>query len=80
MRLRVLFFASLRDLARTTETNLDLAASELDVGALQAELLSRYPALRFDGVRFAKNEEFVAPEVHFEDGDVVALIPPVSGG
>ena len=31
-------------------------------------------------VRFAKNEEFVDPDATLDEGDVVALIPPVAGG
>lgn len=80
MRLRVLFFASLRDLAGTPETTLDFAGPGLDGRELRRALLSRFPALRFEGVRLARNEEFVDEAERYEDGDVVALIPPVSGG
>jgi molybdopterin converting factor small subunit len=31
-------------------------------------------------VRFARNEEFVTNEERLAEGDVVAVIPPVSGG
>lgn len=80
MRLRVLFFAGLRDLAGTPESLFEHGSATLDIEGLKRELLARHPALHFEGVRFAKNEEFVSPETRFEDGDVVALIPPVSGG
>jgi len=37
-------------------------------------------ASRVDHVSFARNQEFVSGDVVLEDGDELAVIPPVSGG
>ena len=50
--------------------------------ALLSELEQRHAALRgrLQAVRVAVNEEFVELSSDLHAGDVVALIPPVSGG
>jgi molybdopterin converting factor subunit 1 len=77
---RVLYFAALRDLAGVTEEALELTGDVRSVGELVLLLGQRHPGLRLDGVRVAKNEEFSDSNAELDDGDVVALIPPVSGG
>jgi sulfur-carrier protein len=76
----VIFFAALRDVVGCSEVELALSSERTAVKELIAELLSRYPALTMQGVRVALNEEFVELDAQVADGDVVALIPPVSGG
>ena len=79
----VLYFAALRDLAGVSEDAVELPAARLRVEELLAELESKRPALRGRlraGVRVAVNEEFVELSQALSTGDVVALIPPVSGG
>jgi len=75
----VLYFAALRDLARTDQEEW-LVSESTSVGALLEQLRQRHPSLRFEGVRCAVNEEFVDTEHVLWQGDVLALIPPVSGG
>jgi molybdopterin converting factor small subunit len=61
---------------------LELPQPELGVGAL-LELLERIkPALqgRLSAVRVAVDEEFEDASFVLKGGEVVALIPPVSGG
>ena len=80
--IRVFYFAGLRDLVATGEESLELPGSVVNVGQL-ARLLERvHPELagRLQGVRLAVNESFANLEDAVEDGDVVALIPPVAGG
>jgi sulfur-carrier protein len=79
----VLYFAALRDLAGMAEEQLDVGAdSELSVSALLFELERRHAGLqgRLDAVRVAVNEEFTERGTMLRGGEVVALIPPVSGG
>jgi molybdopterin converting factor subunit 1 len=78
----VLYFAALRDLACTNEERVGLASVPFSVGALLATLEDRHGALRgrLQGVRVAVNEEFVELSTDLHGGEVVALIPPVSGG
>jgi molybdopterin converting factor subunit 1 len=78
----ILYFAALRDLAGTSEEQLDLPDGELDVGALLGMLEGRNPALRgrLASVRVAVEEEFTERTTVLRGGETVALIPPVSGG
>jgi molybdopterin synthase sulfur carrier subunit len=78
----VLYFAALRDLAGRSEEQVRLAQSPEQVTALLEALEQRHGALRgrLHAVRVAVNEEFVERSSELRSGDVVALIPPVSGG
>ena len=82
MTVQVLYFAALRDLAGKGEETMALSPRVSTIGALRAHLERTYPALagRLDSVRWAKNEVFVGLETTIDDGDVIALIPPVAGG
>jgi molybdopterin converting factor subunit 1 len=78
----VLYFAALRDLTGTGEEQLVLPALPCQVSALLALLEQRHAGLsgRLGTVRVAVNEEFSELDRSVQGGDVVALIPPVSGG
>jgi molybdopterin converting factor subunit 1 len=78
----VLYFAALRDLAGQGEEQFQLPASPQSVGALLSTLEARHGGLRgrLQAVRVAVNEEFVEKSCELRGGEVVALIPPVSGG
>jgi len=81
MRVRVLFFGMLKDIAGRTEEQLDLEA-----GATLASVFEHYgarvPRLRemAGSVVLARNHEFAEPSAEVHDGDEVAFLPPVSGG
>lgn len=81
MKVRVLYFASVRDLCGIAEEEWGLPEGST-IAALQSALLSRYPALigREGVIRFACNEAFCALDQGLTEGDTVALIPPVGGG
>ncbi len=76
MRVVVKLFAALRERAGTGER-----ALELDAGTRLADV---WPALGLghepEGLLYAVNREYAEPDTRLEDGDEVALIPPVSGG
>lgn len=79
--MRVLFFAQLKDAAGCASVELS-APAPMSAEQLWAELLKNFPAIQKHRrtVRLAKNSEYVGPDATFDDGDEVALIPPVSGG
>ena len=78
----MLYFAALRDLSGTSEEQVDLGSAGVSVKALLGLLEARHAALRgrLQSVRVAVNEEFVEASLMLSGGEVVALIPPVSGG
>lgn len=80
MTLQILYFAGLRDLVGTAKETIEVDDSVCSVKALLDDLQKRHSALRLDGVRVAVNEEFQPVDASISQGDVVALIPPVSGG
>jgi len=78
----VLYFAAVRDAIGKGEERLVLPAEVTTVAELSRFLENRHPALagRLGSVRYAVNEVFAALEAPLAAGDVVAVIPPVSGG
>lgn len=80
MRLEVLLFAGARDAVGASRVALDLPVGAT-LGALAAALEAAHPGLAaVAGVRFAVGERFADPSTTLHPGDVVAVIPPVSGG
>ena len=81
MRVRVRLFATQRELAGTREVGLDLADGATVADAWDA-LVAEHPALAPGRafVRFARNGAYADEATTVEDGDEVAMIPPVSGG
>lgn len=76
----VLFFAGLAEQAGQAETEVDFAGrtvEELTEWAIEMYRLS--PAL-LNSAMVAVNEEFASQSTELTAGDVVAFIPPVSGG
>ena len=75
----ILLFANLRE-----EVGLDQFVisekQEVTVQQLKEWLKANYSLQSFDKVMVAVNEEFVINEEMIKAGDIVALIPPVSGG
>ncbi|HSR53450.1 MAG TPA: molybdopterin converting factor subunit 1 [Acidobacteriota bacterium] len=79
--IRVLFFASLRDLAGTS--NVELEPSGLQTAEdVFSRLLKRYPGLGAykPNLLVAVNEEYAQWQEPVSDGDEIAFFPPVSGG
>jgi len=78
----LLFFAAVRELVDNDEVKLELPANVCTIQQLSAWLEVRFPALqgRMQSVRLARNEAFATADEQIEEGDVIALIPPVAGG
>lgn len=79
MRVKVLLFASARRLAGSAELTLEAAPGARAADVLSDPRLASLLAQRAS-LRLAVNEEFVADGHALKDGDVVAVLPPVSGG
>ncbi len=75
---KVLFFAHLRD--AVGGESLTMNAGGKTVADLKAELEAIYNLPRMETVMTAINEEFASNDEVIQDGDVIAFIPPVSGG
>ncbi len=81
MRVRVLFFGVLKDLAGRPSDVL-----EMPDGALVRDVLAHYasqaPELResLNSIAVAVNQEYAAAETVLKADDEVGLLPPVSGG
>ena len=81
MKLRVLFFAHLREHIGARETEVDLPAGAT-AATLKAHLAELYPALApaLPNLVVAVNHEFAADPTPIPEGAEIALFPPVSGG
>lgn len=80
MKIKILYFAELRDAIGKGEEDVETGATS--IGALASELAARHEAIRarLGSIRFAKNEAFASNDEAITGGDVVALLPPVAGG
>ena len=81
MNIKVLFFASCRDLIGTGELEMTLPD-----GATVTDLISKLASeqARFTdmapSLMVSVNQAYVERDAELQDGDEVAFIPPVSGG
>ena len=81
MTLRILYFATIRDLAGVREETVSLPDG-LRVKDLKSLLGEKHPELikAFNSAIFAVNREFASDDHPLKAGDEVAIFPPVSGG
>lgn len=81
MILTILFFATLKDKAKTKSVELTLGDG-ITVAELKKELEIRFPAIAssLPSTIVSRNKEFAENNEILKDGDEVALFPPVSGG
>ena len=85
MRIKVLFFAALREQLGTAGEELELPAGVTTLGGLREHLRARgggYAAALSDKalVRMAVNQQMAKPGAPIRAGDEVAFFPPVTGG
>lgn len=74
------YFASYRELAGLGEEELDLPEGS-KVGELRGRVVELHGKLgKAEAMLFAVNGAFVSPSTPLNDGDLVAVFPPVSGG
>ena len=81
MNIKVLFFASCRDLIGTGERELTLTdgATVTDLIAKLASEQARFIDMA-PSLMVSVNQAYVERNAELQDGDEVAFIPPVSGG
>jgi len=80
MKVELLLFAQLRDAFGANAVTVDVARGEPVADAAARALADRAPALLELPLRYAVGERFVDGEYVLDENDVVALLPPVSGG
>ena len=81
MQITVKLFAILRDRARTSEIALELPRGSATSVALES-IATKFPSIKdlLPRAAVAINREYASRETTLNDGDELALIPPVSGG
>jgi MoaE-MoaD fusion protein len=81
MRINVKLFAILRERAGRDQLDVELECGA-DARAALAQVARSCPAIAelLPKIAVAVNLEYVAPNRVLQDGDELALIPPVSGG
>ncbi len=78
--MKIMLFGIVKDIVKAD--TLDFAyKNDMQISDLQNELLLKYPSLKdIKKFAFAVNEEYVDENTILNENDVVAIIPPVSGG
>ncbi|MBM7585192.1 molybdopterin synthase sulfur carrier subunit [Bacillus pakistanensis] len=76
--IKVLFFAHLKEQVGTEM--LEFEASGMTIERLLFKLEKEYSLPALNTIMVAVNEEFEERSYQLKAGDIVALIPPVSGG
>jgi len=81
MRVRVLYFGVLKDLFGQEREEMEIADGST-VGTLLTSMKQRGAAHEgvWESIAVAVNQEYVRAAKQLNDGDEVALLPPVSGG
>jgi molybdopterin converting factor subunit 1 len=80
-RIKLLFFATLRDRAGTKSMELDIP-EDMTVQGLKKKLAEEYPNLRdsMKSVLITIDREYAFDEAVIPPGAEMAMFPPVSGG
>lgn len=81
IRVRILFFSVLRDIAGTAEVEMELPAGST-LATLLDRLFLRWPRLRDweASLLLAVDHDHARRETMLKDGAEVAVMPPVQGG
>jgi molybdopterin synthase sulfur carrier subunit len=85
MKVKVLFFAGLREQLGTAGEEIELPSGVSTVAGLRSHLKARGGAYEKaftekNLVRMAVNQDMVPPTAPLKAGDEVAFFPPVTGG
>jgi molybdopterin synthase sulfur carrier subunit len=85
MKVKVLYFAGLREQLGSRGEDLELSAAVSTVAGLRTHLMTRGGAWQSAlaqgrALRVAVNQEMAQPTTPVKPGDEVAFFPPVTGG
>ena len=82
MKVTLLFFAAARDAVGCSSLPVELPPDVTRVAELLTWLGQRYASLEpyLSCLRIAQNERFVEDAQVIQEGDTLAVIPPVAGG
>jgi molybdopterin synthase sulfur carrier subunit len=85
LKVKILFFAGLREQLGTAAEDLELPPDVSTVAALRNHLIQRggtWQSVFADKrlIRIAVNQDMVQPSAGIKAGDEVAFFPPVTGG
>ncbi|MEI3604911.1 molybdopterin converting factor subunit 1 [Pseudogracilibacillus sp. SE30717A] len=77
--IELLFFAQLQEIVGSSKLTID--ANNISVHEIKEKYLSKYDVKELlNQAMIAVNEEYAKEDAIVSNGDVVAFIPPVSGG
>jgi len=81
LRIDILYFSSLKDKVKKNKETVDVDP-DTNLNQLIQFLKQKHPEIsqNLDNVMVAVNEQYVDKNYSLKEGDIVALIPPVSGG
>jgi molybdopterin converting factor small subunit len=79
MRLKIRFFASIKDKIGKEELIIDREDEGIPLCKLVNDLRNKYPVIP-ENILIAVNHEYRDPNYIVKDKDEIALITPVSGG
>lgn len=80
MKIQLLAFGRAKELLGLKEQSIQLIGIE-NVSQLKVFLIEKYPSLAsLNNFQIAINEQYALPDDPINENDIVAIIPPVSGG
>lgn len=80
MKIKVRYFASLREKAGISQENMTIEAGK-DLKDLYLDLSQKYNfSLAANEIKYSVNNEYVEPSISLNENDVIVFIPPVAGG
>lgn len=80
MKVSILIFGIIKDIVGNNQLVKEIE-NDSTILTLKTRLLDEYPGLiKYNNYAVAVNEEYVEDNYRLNNNDVIALIPPVSGG
>lgn len=80
MKISILFFGMATDLVDSSSLEIELP-NKITVANFKKFLLAEFPELqKMSSYAVAINESYATDDILIKENDVIAIIPPVSGG